>query len=223
MAVNKNFRTPFKQTTKVETNNVAVTLLLDCSGSMSGEKIEVARQTGLALGESLKQLNIAFEMLGFNTGHENGLSKAVSESGLSPEDLQRFTRKHTTLRLMIFKSFEKSDLSGICRATVAGANEDGESLTWAAKRLALRGEKRKILIVLSDGQPAGEGSGRVLSGDLKRVVKLLPLSGIEVIGVGIQTDAPKDFYPDWCEVRNVKDLPSVVVGEFSKILLRGMK
>lgn len=219
----KNYRRPFKETTKVETKDVAVQMLIDCSGSMDwGDKIEVARQTGLALGEALKAIQIPFEVTGFNTDGSPELQRAVMDSGLSSEELARFNRLHTILRLMIFKSFDSNDLSGICEAKTGGANVDGESVVWAAKRLADRPEKRKILIVLSDGQPADSADSRILAGDLKRVVRMLPQAGIECIGIGIQTDAPKEFYPKWVEVRNVKELPTVVMSQVSKMLIEGI-
>lgn len=224
VVADKNYRKPFKATTSVDTKDVAIQMLIDCSGSMSGgDKMEVARQTALALGESLKAIQIPFEVTGFNTAGSTALSQAVRDAGLDSTELSRFNRLSTILRLMVFKSFDSQDLSGICLAESGGANADGESLVWAAKRLAERKEKRKILVVLSDGQPSDSGDDRILAGDLKRVVKMLPLAGIEVIGIGIQTDAPKQFYPKWVEVNTVKMLPSVVMKEISKMLIEGLQ
>ncbi len=222
MCIDKNYRTPFKQFTKIDTTNVAVTLLIDCSGSMGGDKIEVARQTALALGEALKGIGINFEALGFNTSSSSALASKIRT--LTEKEVQRFNRFGETLRLMVFKKFESSDLTGVVKAEAGGANADGESIIWAAKRLALRKEKRKILIVLSDGQPAyGGANHEILAGDLKRVIGLLPKSGIEPIGIGILTDDPKLFYPQWVEVSDVSKLSSTVMGKLSRMLQDGIK
>jgi cobalamin biosynthesis protein CobT len=217
LCFDKSYRTPFKTLTKEETTNVAVTLLIDCSGSMSGDQIIVARQTAIALGEALKAIGITFEALGFNTNDNYRL--ASKTNGLSAEETARFNRFGTALRLMVFKSFDRNDLVGITNAAAGGANADGESVTWAAKRLAQRKEKRKILIVLSDGQPAYAGANHaVLAGDLKRVISLLPKAGIEPIGIGIQTDDPKLFYPDWVMVDDLQKLSTAVMGKLAKML-----
>jgi hypothetical protein len=222
MCINKNYRTPFKINTKEDTTNVAVSLVIDCSGSMHGEQIEMARQTALALGEALKAIGIAFEAVGFNTSSNYELASKVGS--LSAKEVARFNRFGETLRLMIFKKFDSNDLSGVVKAEAGGANADGESIVWAAKRLALRQEKRKIMIVLSDGQPSYSGANHeVLAGDLKRVIKMLPKAGIEPIGVGIQTDDPKLFYPDWVMVNDLNELSRTVMSKLAKMLEANIK
>lgn len=221
LCIDKNYRRPFKEYTKTDTSNVAVTLLIDCSGSMSGAKMETARQTALALGESLKSLNITFEALGFNTASSRELSNEVYS--MERSTLKRFNRLYETLNLMVFKKFDSSDLTGIVHAHSGGANADGESVVWASKRLAERKEKRKILIVLSDGQPSYNGANhRVLAGDLKRVVSLLPKVGIEPIGIGIKTEDVKMFYPKYAVVNDISKLSTTVMGTVAKMLEEGL-
>jgi cobalamin biosynthesis protein CobT len=222
LCIDKNYRTPFRQFTKIDTKNVAVQLVIDCSGSMGGNKIEVARQTALALAESLKSLGIMCEIVGFNTNdHINMASRA---RGLSSADIARFNRFGTGLNHMIFKSFDSNDLSGICMARSGGCNADGESITWAAKRLAERREKRKFMIVLSDGQPSyGGANDEVLMGDLKRVINMLPKAGIEPIGIGICTRDPELFYNDYVIVTDVKELSKTVIVKLAKLLEEGYK
>lgn len=221
LCIDRSYRTPFTSFSKIDTTNVAVSLLIDCSGSMHGNKMEVARQTALALGESLKALGITFEANGFNTTGSSALSSAIQK--VKSEDLKRFNRFDEALRLMVFKRFDSDDLSGICKAQSGGANADGESIVWAAKRLAERREKRKILIVLSDGQPAyGGANHEVLAGDLKRVIGLLPKAGIQPIGIGIQTEDVKLFYPDYVVVSDVNKLSTTVMRKLAKTIEDGI-
>jgi cobalamin biosynthesis protein CobT len=217
-----SFRTPFKEFGKTDTTNVAVTLVIDQSGSMRGEPIEVARQTALAIGESLAAINIRFEMVGFYTEDDRRLADIASK--LTAKDNARFNRFGTKLKLQIFKSFDTVSLNGITQCISSGANADGESILWAAKRLALRKEKRKIMLVFSDGQPAYGGADHAtLAGDLKRVIRMLPKAGIEPIGFGIQTEDVKLFYPDYVIVEDLKQLPTKVMGKVAKILEEGFK
>lgn len=222
MIVDKNYRTPFRQFTKTDTRDVAVQLVLDCSGSMGGNKIEVARQTGLAFGEALKNIGVACEIVGFNTNDNRSMYGGARNLGAG--DVARFNRFGTALNHMIFKSFDSNSLNGICRAESGGCNADGESITWAAKRLADRREKRKIMIVLSDGQPSyGGANHEVLAGDLKRVINLMPKAGIEAIGIGICTDDPKLFYKDYLVVNDVSKLATTVITKLAKLLEEGYK
>ena len=213
---NQNYRTPFKCLEKNETDKVAVSILLDLSGSMCGSKIETAKLAATAMAEALSGLNINFEVLGFSTRSGGGHS-------MSGVDLSRFNRFDEALDHKIFKDFHSKKLSGISLAQSSRNNNDGESVMWAAKRLSQRQEKRKVLIVLSDGMPAGQGDSSVLQSDLRYKVGKIDKFGIETVGIGIQTDAVKHFYKDYVVVNNLKDLTTGALNKLSSILLKGIK
>jgi cobalamin biosynthesis protein CobT len=98
-------------------------------------------------------------------------------------------------------------------------NTDGESVLWAAARLATRKEKRRILFVLSDGQPQnGDTDSDKLDAHLKEVVKMVSKHGIECVGIGILTDCVKEFYPHSVVVNNINDLVSTAYGEIVKAI-----
>lgn len=218
MASNKNYRTIFKEFTKTETKNVAVELLIDLSGSMSGSKVQVAREAATAMGEALKDLGIPFEVTGFSSV----MSREVSEYSRTLGDVTRFNRTQEALKLEIFKSFDCQNMSGITKLQSSQQNPDGECVTWAAKRLALRKEKRKILIVFSDGEPAtGDSNRGILCSDLKSKIQKIQKSGIECVGVGIATDSVKHFYPDYLVLRNIADLPKTAMKKLSSLILKG--
>jgi cobaltochelatase CobT len=98
-------------------------------------------------------------------------------------------------------------------------NVDGESVLVAAMRLRSRKEARKIMIVLSDGQPACGGLRPALRHHLKRAVKEITQMGITVVGIGIQTDAVKDYYPKSVVINEVAELPGVVMGQLRQLLI----
>jgi hypothetical protein len=55
---------------------------------------------------------------------------------------------------------------------------------------------RRILIVFSDGYPStGDGNPHVLRSDLRERVAAIGKRGIELVGIGVLTDAVEDFYP----------------------------
>ena len=217
MLVDKNYRTIFKEFTKTETKNVAVELLIDLSGSMSGAKVQVAREAATAMGEALKDLQIPFEVTGFSSV----MCREMMDHSRGKE-LSRFNRTYEALKLEIFKSFDCVTMNGITKLQSSQQNPDGECVVWAAKRLAMRREKRKILIVFSDGEPAtGDGNRGILCSDLKNKVAKIQKSGIECIGIGIATDSVKHFYPDYLVLSKIEDLPKSAMRKLSSLILRG--
>jgi cobalamin biosynthesis protein CobT len=214
LASNKSYRQIFKQFTKMETNNVAVELLIDLSGSMSGRRIEMARASAIGIAEALKDLGIPFEVTGFCSEHDHRVHEHSAKLGAS-----RFGRRGERLDLHVFKSFDCTSLHGISEMRNGSQNPDGECIAWAAKRLSLQRQKRKILMVFSDGQPAtGDTPFGLLQEDLRTRINEVSKFGIEIIGVGIETDYVKEFYPDYVILKDVKDLPKQAMGKIARLL-----
>ena len=175
----------------------AVTLLVDCSGSMGGYKIEVASSMALALALVLERMNISVEVRGF-TGGECGYQGTNSD--------------------LLFKPFERRVMQ--CRDGMAALSEanslgnlDYVHVQSAAVSLLRRDEQRKMLIVLSDGETCGG------YGHLRGLCKALHKSpALELLGVGIQSDSVRDYYPNHVVVYNVDELSTVVAGRIAKTL-----
>jgi cobalamin biosynthesis protein CobT len=184
-----------------------------------GGRMDTAKKATIAMAEALKALDIPFEVTGFYSEPDSNVAKVYA--ALPEESKKRFNRKSERLELHIFKSFDAPTLSGIEKLHPGSQNPDGECVQWAAKRLSERKEKRKILMVLSDGEPAtGDSRRDVLCSDLRRRIMQIEKSGIECVGVGIQTPAVKEFYPDFIVLNDLKDLPKAAMTKLSKLLVR---
>jgi cobalamin biosynthesis protein CobT len=134
------------------------------------------------------------------------------------EDLSRFNRVEVTLVHHIFKSFDSRNLSPIASMTPSGANCDGESIRFFAKRLEQQKHKRKIMMVFSDGLPSCGGNSQILNSDLKRAVKEITAAGIECVGIGICHDGPKHFYPDFVIIKSLSELTKEALKKLKTIL-----
>lgn len=174
-----------------ETLDAAVSVLIDLSGSMGSgtsphHKAYYAKMMAIALGETFSALNIPFEIIGFSNDWD---VSAHCPAG---------TVRDEPIVYKVFKDFGdnfKRVRTRLNSITGKGNNTDGEALLAVATRLAQRQESRKIQFVLSDGMPAGGGVGRqMLCEHLKEVIELVTKAGIEVVGIGAQTDHIKDFY-----------------------------
>ncbi|MBC9250147.1 hypothetical protein A9179_07660 [Pseudomonas alcaligenes] len=159
--VSSNNRAVFRQESNLPAAQACVTLLLDVSGSMRGRPWQLASLAVDLAVQALEAAGIRCEVLGYGTGtdQENPLLRAWQEVGapLSPGRLN-------AMRYLIFKAANQPwrlcrDLLGR-QGIVGGENIDGEALHWAASRLLRQPQARRILLVLSDGQPHDDATRR---------------------------------------------------------------
>ncbi|ASL48207.1 Aerobic cobaltochelatase subunit CobT [Burkholderia sp. AD24] len=221
LATSPGYRTPFRTQRAHKGRDVAVTLLIDRSGSMAGRKIELARQCATALCDALTQLSFDCEVLGYCSVESEPMRQLYQRQRAAGADLRRYNRFVERLDLKVYKRFGATDLSGIARIDCGHENPDGEALAWAATRLADHQAGRRILMVFSDGYPStGDGDPQVLRSDLRERVAAIGQRGIELVGIGVLTDAVEDFYPHNVVVSRLAELPSTVFSVLSTMLLK---
>jgi cobaltochelatase CobT len=185
------------------------------------KRMRTARIAATAMAEALKQLNINFEVTGFSSVCSWELSQYVNRMVSAGQDITRFSRKKEAFIGTIYKEFGANNLNGISLLQPKEQNPDGEAVRWAAKRLSTQKQKRKILFVLSDGEPAtGECRQIILEKDLKAAIEEVKKFGIETVGFGIQTNAVSNFYEDHIVVNNLEELPTICMKKLSKILTK---
>lgn len=213
--------------------NTAVVMLVDMSGSMHGSRVMLASQAVIAMSEILEPAGIPFEVLGFNdcSNFWREETKLMLRRQGGPHGAMKKYNRVFPVDHYVFKSFreglrEARPAISAINDCVAGQNCDGEAVLWAGNRLAKRGEARRIFLVLSDGYPAfSTNSAHKAHSHLRNAVAMQAEKGIECIGIGIQSDAVKQYYEKSVVVDGLSDLPVVVMGEMSRILLgdRGVK
>ncbi len=172
-----------------------VSLLVDLSGSMRGEKILLATAAVDAAQDYLGGLDVRCEILGFTTQAWNGgrARRDWLRSGMPP----RPGRLNELLHI-VFKSEDDErrssegwDLRQMLRPRLHKENIDGEAIEWAIGRLRESPATRKILLVISDGVPADDAtfaaSGlNYLEDHLKSVVSAAKAAGdVEIAALGI--------------------------------------
>jgi len=202
--------------------NTAIEILVDCSGSMRDDgKYHGAKSAAIACTETLEALHIPFEVTGYTTDYDG-----CRDIDFTEEDNSYYNR-FEPLRHFVYKSFEENFSSVKYRLLNIGPNDnncDPESVMWAAQRLARRKEDRKILIVICDGMPACgyHCDFTLLNQELKKAVKKIKMTGIEVYGIGVYTDEPKQFYPEWDMIKQgTGRIASAIYGCLSRKLMNG--
>jgi cobaltochelatase CobT len=176
--------------------DVAVTFLIDCSGSMKAHAENVAVLVDV-FARALDVLGAGCEVLGFTTGGWNG--------GRAHRQWLRTGRPANPGRLnerlhVVFKPFAqdwrraRAGIAALLHGEHFREGLDGEALEWAAARLLAREAERRILVVVSDGSPtdgatALANDAHYLDRHLRRVAERIEGDGrIELCAVGVGLD-----------------------------------
>ena len=81
---------------------------------------------------------------------------------------------------------------------------------WAYSRLLQQKTARKVLVVLSDGQPQSRRGD--CSYHTKQVIEQIEKQGkVEIYGVGIESDSVKNFYKDYQVIHRAEDLEGALL------------
>ena len=215
----------YKQEKEVEFKDTVVSLLIDNSGSMRGRPITVAALCSDILAKTLERCLIKTEILGFTTkAWKGGSSREKWIKDGKPSNPGRLN----DLRHIVYKSADspsrrsKQNLGLLLREGILKENIDGEALVWANNRLKNRQEKRKILIVISDGAPVDDSTlsvnpGNYLERNLRDVINQIEgRKEIELVAIGIGHDVSR-YYSKAITIMDVDQLGEVLLNELSEI------
>jgi len=207
--------------------NTVVSLLLDQSGSMRGQKMLFAAATLDVAQELLGTLGVTCEVLGFTTSQWIG--------GRSRNRWKwRFSRHHpgrlNDILHIVYKSADdlrtstgRADFRQMLRPDLPKENIDGEAVLWAARRLLALPQEKKHLIVLSDGAPVDDSTLQenglsYLSDHLREVVDQINEAGrIKLAAIGLDRD-PSEVYPVSSQVDAPDELGRTLVSLLEWIL-----
>ena len=174
----------------------AVSFLIDCSGSMRAHIEAVAVMVDIFV-RALDQAGVSTEVLGFTTGAWNGgrarLDWLARGRPAHPGRLSEISH-------MVFKDAStnwrraRADIAALFKADLFREGVDGEAIDWACTRLLAGAERRRIVIVISDGSPMDGATSLAndpsyLDNHLREVVARHEAArDVEVLGLGIGLD-----------------------------------
>ena len=223
---NNNNSSIYKLEKKNVEKNTIVSLLMDNSGSMRGKPIITSALTSEILTHTLEKCNVNVEILGFTTNEwKGGNSKKKWENQQRPNKPGRLN----DLLHIIYKDADapwnvaKKNLGLILKEGLLKENIDGEALIWASSRLKRRNEKKKILIVISDGAPVDDStlsvnSPSILEDHLKDVVTEIEQEGrINLVAIGIGHDVSK-YYKKAFTIDSPDKLGDIIIENLAKNL-----
>ena len=169
---------------------LAVGLLIDESGSMGwGDRITHARKTALVLYDFCISLGIPVTIYGHSTDCRGVALYSYAE----------------------FDSVDEKDRYRLMDMIDRNGNRDGAALRFVAEHLAQRPEKRKLLILISDGQPADDGYyGTEAEADLRGIKQEYARQNIILFAaaIGDDKDAIQRIYQEgFLDITRLDDLP----------------
>ncbi len=170
-----------------EAADLAISLVCDNSGSMSGTPSTLASIAALAIAQACEWSNVPFECCCFTKSAD-----------------AKYGDSQTIILKEMDESFEKAKLYfGINDSSLLNknfnwnwsevfpfrGNSEEVNLFYIWKRFREVNHKHKLMFVFCDGVTTGSSS------NLMKIIKLMEDDGIYVIGVGLMAETVKVIYP----------------------------
>lgn len=202
-----------------------VALLIDNSGSMKGDPIRLAAVTADVVAQTLERCGVQVEILGFTTRAWKG---GQTYEQWRRDGMPKKPGRLNDLRHVIYKAADvpwrraRRNLGLMLNEDVLKENVDGEALMWAHQRLVRRPEARRILVVLSDGEPVDNitvqaNSEEFLPRHLRKVADwILTRSPVELLAIGIEHDVGR-YYADAITIEDKSRLCPVLLEELAAL------
>ena len=223
--VNPLLSLSYKRERETEFRDTVVTLLIDNSGSMRGRPITVAAMCGDILARTLERCSVKVEILGFTTRAWKG---GHSRERWVAEGKPRNPGRLNDLRHIIYKPADapwrraRKNLGLMLREGLLKENIDGEALLWAYRRLVGRPERRRILMVISDGAPVDDSTlsvnpGNYLERHLREVIREIESrEAVELIAIGIGHDVTR-YYRRAVTIVDAEELGGTVMKKLAEL------
>ena len=169
-----------------------VEILVDASGSMERKAYAPACNAAISLAEALSAANIPTRVCAF-TENLGTVQHLIIKDWSEPATFEKMGEAFSSIQLW--------------------DNADGDNIMASARELLKRPNKRKVMVVMSDGMPCTSREGDAYA-FTKKAVKHCIASGIEMYGIGIMSRHVASLYPKWAHV----DKPSEIEAALSKLI-----
>ena len=201
----------FEQRNIESTPDAHVTLLIDASGSMRGTvegKVKLSHATDMA-EVMLACLN---DMPGVNVKVRAHTADSLDCGSGNAAVYRIWERGEPLNRTALIETINHSD------------NMDGYAIGWCVKEMLEEAgaNEQKLVIVLSDGYPAGNGySGRAAMDHVRDTVRWAEKQGVEVVQVAISEELTAArqgaMFKHWVPFRGGAELPAQMTALLKRV------
>jgi cobaltochelatase CobT len=219
-------RAIFKDEMRRPVNETAVTILMDCSGSMK----TFAKPLSLlldVLGRALEMAGASVEILGFSAG----LEWRQNAPPLAARGPAQFPGRLNERLHIVFKDGAKPwrharhGIAALRKPDIFREGIDGEAVEWACQRLRAKTAQRRILLVVSDGCPMDTATHQAndehyLDQHLRQVLAAQErMGGVKVCALGVGLDLGV-FYRQRLAVDLQHDIDEALLFSVAEMLCR---
>ena len=190
-----------------EAETSAVSILIDCSGSMADDnRIETAEVVAIQLSRILDKANVAFNVTGFRGSADRIHADATGATS----DIHVRYEAPTFIPFKTWKdSLQRASAKlGSIHQWAGSATPDYSALTLTIENLSERDEHRKILFLITD-------ANGYVTDNMKHLQRVADKLGILLVAIGIGNTQVKECFTHAENVRNASDLASA---SFNKLL-----
>ena len=185
--------------------DMAISVLVDNSGSMHGDRISAAIRSAVLLYDFATAIGIPVSVAGHCTDDDNVLYTTYAD----------------------FERVSNCDRLRICSMYPHGCNRDGMALTIAGDLLSKRSEDVKLLFIISDGKPNHNNyGGEEAAKDIREIIRKYRNLGVEIIsaGIGDDRDSLRPIYGDtYLDIADLSRLPKTAASIVSKRILEAIR
>ena len=180
---------------------IAIGVRFDESGSMSGARAMAAKATALLIYTFCHMVGVKVAIYGDDT------------SG--------------GVNLYCYTDFDTYDIEDdkyrLCNISAGGCNRDGFAIRYLKERLAEQDADKKLMIIISDGQPADDNYyGTAALADLQAICKECDREGIGYIAAAIGADKEdiKAIYGErhFLDISDLNTLPEKLTNLIKRLL-----
>ena len=198
----------YRNVTGEDVPDMAVLLLIDGSGSMSGSRRKAVIHSSIIMHEVLKKQNITHAVV---------------------EHRAKFTEYEIDVNILIGFNGGSEEKYNLMQINAYGDNRDGLALFWAERYLALNTQNDyRLIIVLSDGVPAHDADDYyppVSTMDTANAVRKITKRGTDIIGISLDNQGElfcyerlSQIYPNLVACNNLNRLTGQLLGIIAKLI-----
>lgn len=185
--------------------DTALYLLLDCSASMNLPKFRHAAAATLMLWQAAVRVGIPVRIDGFSTYLEDTIDRVLHIEVVNFNEIM--ADGQCAARLAVCSSRRRN-------------NNDAQSIAICYGNLLKVQEKRKILVVLSDGAPM-DGNGPAIQPMTKKIIEDIERNkAVELYGIGIADDSVKYYYTRHVVFNRIDELEQNLITFIQNVLLK---
>jgi hypothetical protein len=196
--VKGNYKYFSKDLRVVPSPTLSVGVLIDESGSMRGGRSEAAKAAAIVLYNYCMEMKVPIAIYGHSTGFVG------------------YNMQENHVKLFCYCDFDSPDEKDkyrLMHISAGGANRDGYALRFMKEKLSEQESDKKLLIIISDGQPSDAGyGGTAAMHDLQRICKECERENIAFVAaaIGADKDEIRLIYGErhFLDITNLLELPT---------------